>query len=255
VDDSASRDRGSIVRTAFARQARDFARSPLQTDPRRLRRLLEYLSPRPGAIALDVACGQGIVTAALEGAGMLACGVDLTREMLREARGGGGRFVQGDTGRLPFRKGVFDAVVCRNALHHLSDPAGAVREMARVVRAGGRVVIEDMRAPDDDAQRDYHETIERLRDISHARTLRRDEMRDLAAAAGLQDIEDRPVTFDIDFEEWVDRAYPAPERRERARRMLEDCLERDLCGLRVWREGERLMFERQSLMVRATRPA
>src|SRR5262245_37010027 len=121
-DDSAPGDRASITRTAFARQARDFARSPLQTDPRRLDRLVGFLEPRRGERALDVACGPGIVTAALEQEGLLACGVDLTREMLREAAGRGGRFVQGDSGRLPFRDGTFDVVVCRNALHHLADP-------------------------------------------------------------------------------------------------------------------------------------
>ena len=79
------RDHASIVQTAFARQARDFGRSRLQTDPARLARLIEFLGPRPGERVLDVACGPGIVTAALEHAGLLAFGIDLTREMIREA--------------------------------------------------------------------------------------------------------------------------------------------------------------------------
>ena len=241
-----------MVTAAFARQARAFARSPLQNDPARLRRLIEFLAPRSGERALDVACGPGIVTAALERAGLFACGVDLTREMLREAATRAGRFVQGDTGRLPFRRAAFDAVVCRNALHHLADPAAALREMVGVLRPGGRVVIEDMRAPDDEAKRDYHETIEKLRDVSHARTLRRDELRSMVAAAGLEAIEDLPVVMEIDFDEWVDRAYPPPDRRERARLMLEACVERDRGGMRVWREGDRLKFERQSLLLKGT---
>ncbi len=250
-----SGDRESIVRAAFARQARDFARSPLQTDPRRLRRLIEFLGPRPGERVLDVACGPGIVTAALEQAGLLACGVDLTREMLREAASRGGRFVQGDTGRLPFRESSFDVVVCRNSLHHVTDPSAAIREMTRVLRSGGRLVVEDMRAPDHETKRAYHETIERLRDVSHARTLTRGDLKSMAAAAGLADFEELPITRVIDFDEWVDRAYPAPDRREQARLMLEACVDRDLCGLKVWKEGDRLKFERQSLLFKGARTA
>jgi len=248
------RDRSSIVQAAFARQARAFATSPLQTDPERLRRLTAFLGPRPGERALDVACGPGIVTAALERAGLRVIGLDLTREMIREALPRGGGYVQGDVERLPFAAGTFDVTVCRNSCHHFADPAAAVREMARVLRRGGRVVVEDMRAPEDPEKREYHETIERLRDIAHVRTLTRGEFREIAGAAGLMDFEEAPVAFVIDFDEWMDRAYPAPANRDKARRMIRACMEGDLCGLRVWSEDGRLKLERQSLFWRAFRP-
>jgi SAM-dependent methyltransferase len=174
--------------------------------------------------------------------------------MIREAASRGGRFVQGNVVRLPFRDATFDVVVCRNSFHHFEDPAAVCREMARVVRGQGRIVIEDMRAPDDPEKRAYHETIEKLRDVSHARTLSRDELLGMMAAAGLSDCEDVPVTFAIDFDEWIDRAYPDPENRDKARLMLLACLENDRCGLKVWKEGDRLKFERQSLLIRAGRP-
>ena len=245
----------SKVQKAFARQAQAFARSPLQTDPARLSRLLAFLRPRPGERALDVACGPGIVTGALERAGLLAAGIDLTREMIREALPRGGRYVQGDVARLPFPDGTFDVAVCRNSCHHFAVPGAVLCEMARVLRPGGRVIVEDMRAPEDPRQREYHETIERLRDVSHVRTLTRGEFRDLAAAAGLAGFEEAPVTFVIDFDEWIDRAFPAPGERERARLLMEASVGDDRCGLRVWREDGRLKFERQSLMWRAVRPA
>jgi len=248
------RDHASIVQTAFARQARGFGRSRLQTDPARLARLIEFLGPRPGERVLDVACGPGIVTAALDHAGLLAFGIDLTREMIREAVAREGRYVQGDVARLPFQDETFDAVVCRSSFHHFTHPQVIMKEMTRVARRGGRVVIEDMRASDDVRKRDYHETIERLRDMSHARTLGRDEFREMAAVAGLSGFEDVPVTLVIDFDEWIDRAFPTPENRERARSMMEACVAEDLCGLKVWKEGDRLKFERQSLLFRAVRP-
>jgi ubiquinone/menaquinone biosynthesis C-methylase UbiE len=247
-------DHASTVQAAFARQARGFARSPLQTDPRRLRRLIEFIGPRPGERLLDVACGPGIVASALEAEGMLAFGIDLTLEMIREAVTRKGRYVRGEVSRLPFRDATFDAAVCRNSFHHFDRPSEVMSEMGRVLRPGGRVVVEDMRAPDDLAQRAYQATIERLRDDSHTRTLTSGEFMELARAAGLSAAGTIPVTLNIDFDEWIDRACHDAKKRDRARRMMEACLEQDRCGVKVWRDGGRLMFERQSLLFKAERP-
>jgi len=248
-------DRLSRMERAFGRQAEAFAGSPLQSDPARLRRLLDWATPRPKERFLDVGCGPGIVLGGLAALGAQGVGLDRTIEMLRLARARGAFLcVRGEGTRLPFPDGLFDAVVCRNACHHFHDPATVAHEMARVLRPGGRAVIEDMRAPDDPAQRAYHETIEALRDVAHVRTLTRLELRDLLAAAGFTALEDMPVTFVIDVDEWLERAYPSPDARLRCLEMLDACLDRDLSGLRVWRERGHLRLERQSLMLRAWRP-
>ena len=249
-------DRDSLLQRAFARQAGAFARSPLQNSPERLRRLLAFAGARAGERALDLACGPGIVTAALAGEGLRAVGIDLTLAMLREAVSGarGGLYLQGDATRLPFRQATFDLVVCRNVLHHSMAPDRITAEAARVLRSGGRLVIEDMRAPDDAQRREYHETIEHLRDEVHARTLTRDEMRASVGRAGLRPADEQPVTLVIDFVEWIDRAFPEPAARSRVEVMMRACLVQDLAGLRVWEEDGRLMFERSSLLLRADRP-
>jgi len=189
-------------------------------------------------------------------AGLTAVGVDLTLAMLRQALAArrGGFYLQGDAVRLPFREATFDLVVCRNALHHSAAPGLMTSEAARVLRRGGRLVIEDMRAPDDARRRAYHEEIERLRDEAHARTLTRDEMTACTERAGLRPADERTVLLAIDFDEWIDRAYPGAAARSRAEAMMRACLTRDLAGLRVWEEDGRLMFERQCLLLRVERP-
>jgi SAM-dependent methyltransferase len=257
--------RGEVV-DGFARQAAAFAKSPSQRDPERLQRLMEWAAPAPGERALDLACGPGIVTWAMAERGALAIGIDLTSEMLREAvrarplpageggsAGGQAAYVLGEAGRMPFGDAVFALVVCRNTFHHLDDPLAVAREMARVTARGGRVVIEDMEAPEDPLDRDAHETIERLRDRTHRRGLTQPEMESLVAKAGLRLDREMRFTQRLDFDEWADRAGPSQEAKARARRIVEAAGAAGRPWIRVETSGDALAFHRRSLILRAVR--
>jgi ubiquinone/menaquinone biosynthesis C-methylase UbiE len=246
----------SIIQERFERQARAFARSPLQRDPERLRQLIAFSEARPSDRILDVACGPGIVTGEMARRGLFAVGVDVTEAMLREAdRAREGRYVVGDATCLPFHDEAFDLVTCRNSFHHFSDPLSVARQMKRTVRPGGAVVVEDMRAPDDPARREYHESVERLRDPAHVHTLTRAELHSILGGAGLVVDQEHPLQLVIDVEEWLDRAFPTPGNKERVHAMIEACLTVDRCGIEVWRETRHLKFRRRSHMVRALRPS
>lgn len=113
------------------------------------RRSFELLEPRPGARLLDVGCGTGedaVALAALVAPGGRVTGVDLSAQMVREARRRAGaaagtvEFLAGDVLSLGLPEGAFDGCRCERTLQHVADPAGAVAEMARLVRPGGRVV-------------------------------------------------------------------------------------------------------------------
>jgi ubiquinone/menaquinone biosynthesis C-methylase UbiE len=237
----------------FEREARAFAESPLHRDPQRLQRLVEFSLASPGESALDVACGPGIVAAGLAAAGIAMTAVDRSAGMLREARGSGAALARAAAERLPFHDAVFDLVVCRNSFHHFASPATVLAEMARVTRRGGRVVIEDMVAAEDLRERDAQEVIERLRDTAHARTLPRSEFLALAEATGLRAEAESRFQLAVDFDEWIDRPRPSPERRTRARRLMEERAAAPEGGFRSWIEAGRLRFERPSLLLRAVR--
>jgi SAM-dependent methyltransferase len=212
---------------SFARQAADFAHSPVVTDPAMLARLVEWADSRADHDVLDVACGPGLVAAAFASCARRVVGVDLTPAMLAAGaalaveRGAHNvRFVQADGERLPFAAGVFGRVVSRRAFHHFSDPAPVLAEMARVCAPGGAVVIEDQALADDPVVADAMTTIDRLRDPSHTRAVAPHAWASMLAACGLvlERIEVQPRELDVD--EWLPRAHPPPEHAARVRALL-----------------------------------
>jgi ubiquinone/menaquinone biosynthesis C-methylase UbiE len=104
----------------------------------------ELLPRGVGTRVVDVGCGDGrhILEAARRGC--FAVGLDYDASALRDARQRLGAqpvdLIAGDATRLPFRDDAFDAVICTETLEHLPDDAGAIGEIARVLRGGGTLL-------------------------------------------------------------------------------------------------------------------
>ena len=101
----------------------------------------------PGQIVADVGTGTGFIAKAAIDAGARVIGIDNSEGMLAQVRerfaGRAFEARQGDTDALPLADGEMDAVLGNMVLHHAPDPAGAIREMARALKPGGRLVITD----------------------------------------------------------------------------------------------------------------
>jgi ubiquinone/menaquinone biosynthesis C-methylase UbiE len=103
-------------------------------------------APKPGLI-LDLGCGPGVYTTALLERGWRLWGVDLAPKMLQVAKGRtegrpGAGFAVGQTTRLPFRPGSFDAVVCIGVMAYVEDERQTIKEIARMLKPGGCAVIQ-----------------------------------------------------------------------------------------------------------------
>jgi demethylmenaquinone methyltransferase/2-methoxy-6-polyprenyl-1,4-benzoquinol methylase len=116
-------------------------------DPRWRRALVDAVAPTDGERLLDVATGTGMVAAELLArASCTVVGIDQSPQMLAAARA---RFAPDDSGRvrllegqaeaLPFPDASFDALTFTYLLRYVEDPAATIRELARVVRPGGRI--------------------------------------------------------------------------------------------------------------------
>ena len=138
-------------RRHFDRWARVYSQSRLLESLQR--RALAELDLRTDDRVLDVACGAGKLVRAIAPQVERAVGVDLSPQMIDQARQRTGAdpaapadridFVVGASDDLPFADREFTAVISTTAFHHFPDPEASVREMARVLAPGGRIVIGD----------------------------------------------------------------------------------------------------------------
>jgi ubiquinone/menaquinone biosynthesis C-methylase UbiE len=220
------------VQSQFGVAAAAYGTSAVHRDASALARVVELAEPQPKDSALDIATGAGHTALALAPFVARVIAYDLTREMVREtrrnaaARGLGNVYTQqGPAEKLPFRDASFDIVTVRQAPHHFADVRGAVGEMARVTRPGGRVVIVDSTAPEDaDLAAQWHR-MERLRDPSHVRNYSPSEWRAMVNEAGLRVVVEetgfatengRPMSFDA----WTRRINTPAEAVEQLTQMF-----------------------------------
>jgi len=183
---------GASAREVFGRRAAYYVSSAAHTDALVLARIVELCALQPGEIALDVGTGTGHTAFALAPYAAQVIGLDPTPQMLAEAevlRRQQGlcnvHWVLGDVAALPLRDQAVDVVTCRRAAHHFPDILAAMKEMRRMLRPGGRLVIDDRTVPDEPDLDALMNRLDVLHDPSHVREYRQDEWVALCEAVGL----------------------------------------------------------------------
>jgi ubiquinone/menaquinone biosynthesis C-methylase UbiE len=249
------------VASEFARQAPTFEKWANRADDRAAERFRAALGAAAQGKLLDVACGPGVVTAALAPGAASIVAFDATEPMLEKARQRCAEagltnvaFSHGDAEHLPFADEEFDGVVNRLAIHHFADPQRALDEMFRVLRRGGSAAIVDAISSENARESNLHNAIERLRDPSHVRMLPASVLLAFLTNAGFRDIETASWEMNRELEEWL-AIVSDPFRVEPIRtvvRVLAEAGQSAGIGLSV--KNGKVVFFHRLCMFRAMKP-
>src|SRR6266567_4828642 len=145
-----SRKHKEAVQKQFAKTVEAFSKTLARDTPEIMAEKVEFAKPKPGEVTLDVACGPGELVLGLAARVGFARGVDLTHEMLLQAREFqrernilNAAFDRGEAEQLPYPDHTFDLVSCQCSIHHMPKPELALKEMVRVTKPEGRLMVID----------------------------------------------------------------------------------------------------------------
>jgi ubiquinone/menaquinone biosynthesis C-methylase UbiE len=222
----------------FTRQAVPFSTAASIKDEAALRLIVEFSGAGPDDTVLDVACGGGLVVCAFAKTVRHATGIDLTPAMLEQARKNQAAqgltnvtWQQGDVVPLPFPDASFSIVTSRFAFHHFLDPLSVLREMNRVAKPGGKVMVVDSAPAPDRA--DAFNRVEKLRDPSHVRAMPVDEHKSLYARAGLPEPRLTWYRLESEMEALIARSFPNPGDDDKIRAIFRASLADDALGIQT----------------------
>ena len=236
-----------LILDQFTRQAGPFADAAAIRNEEALSRIVAAAGAGPEDTVLDVACGPGLLVCAFARVVCHATGIDLTPAMLEQARKvqrdqgiDNVTWRQGDVLPLPYADAAFSIVSTRFAFHHFLDPLAVLRQMRRVAKPGGRVVVADSAPAADKA--DAFNAMEKLRDPSHVRAMTPEELRDLFVRSGLGEPRFEMYRLKGELEDLLSRSFPNEGDADRIRQIFERSLADDGLDMATRRKDGKILY-------------
>ena len=216
--------------------------------------IVAFSRVQPSETVIEVGAGTGNFLSLFEGHARQLIALDLTAGMLEQARERHPALtlMVGDGNRLPFASRSIDLVASAQALHHVFQPVPFVKEMRRVCKDGGRVLIVDQAATESYEQIAFMNELEAIRDPSHATSRPPSAFRAIVMAAGLEIVDERLFQDQSLFSKWMWPGEFPQERIDRTRAFVERFGAET--GMEFEKDGDDWVFTRRRVMLLA-RPA
>ena len=243
------------VQKQFNRQASAYAETAQARDVRAMAGLVKLTRAGATSRTLDVACGPGRLTAAFAQQVEHASGLDATEQLLAIARRetkelgvANIEFTHGSALDMPYPDESFDTVSCRAAFHHFAEPGAVLKEMVRVAKPNGQVLIADILGNSNPTFAENHDRIEQLCDVSHVRCLSREAFAALFLSAGLQATKTHVGSADYELESWLVHGGPDEATTDKIRQLMNASQAIDTTGLQVRTENGVVKFSHQTVV-------
>lgn len=243
------------VEKQFGSQANAYLTSAVHATGRDLQRLAQRLSAFPLAHVLDMGCGAGHASFIAAQAVQRVVAYDLSSQMLEVvAQAASEKGLsnistrQGYAEKLPFDDHAFDVVISRYSAHHWHDVGMALREVYRVLKPGGRLIMMDVMSPGHPVRDIWLQTVEALRDTSHVRNYSSGEWLSFINNANL--VVDTLLTdrLPLEFSSWVARMR-TPAALAQAIRMYQESASGEVKGYFALQEDG--SFTSDTIMIEA----
>lgn len=221
------------INRSFAVQALDFdSKSVNFTKKEYLDYIVNAASPAGTDTVLEVAAGTCACGRAFAPLVQTVVCLDLAAPMLQVGKQDAQEnhldnmvFVKGYAEELPFLDNSFDIVLSRLAFHHFTDTDRVFREMVRVLKPGGKLILIDMEAADESLRKTEDE-IEVLRDPSHVKNLSWEEMLKLYSDNSLVVEKSEITEMPVHLSDWLEPTKTA----EAIRNKIIEKMENDISG-------------------------
>jgi ubiquinone/menaquinone biosynthesis C-methylase UbiE len=203
----------------FSKNRKAYVSSSTHSNSRDLTLLTEWLNPKAGMIALDIATGGGHTAKQLSPYVTRVVATDITKEMLENTADhlsgySNIDYVIADAEQLPFLNHTFDIVTCRIAAHHFPHPDQFIREVKRVLKEKGKFLLIDNVAPADEKYDAFINKLEKIRDYSHVRSLKISEWKELLSETKMEILHEQKRRKMLPYGEWVNRTSGSEEEQK-----------------------------------------
>lgn len=234
----------AVVAQQFGQTASAYLTSTVHSQGADLVALRELAAGLGKPVVLDLGCGAGHASFAVAPVARSVTAFDLANEMLAVVAGAAQErglhnivTKQGDVTGLPFADASFCIVVTRFSAHHWLDVPAALREVKRVLKPNGLLVVIDITAPEAPLHDTTLQAVELLRDGSHVRDYRPSEWAAMLQAAGFQPERAGDWKLQMVFDEWTARMRTPPERVAAIRSLFASAPEETLKYFEVQPDG------------------
>ena len=246
----------AVVAQQFGQTASAYLTSTVHSQGADLAALRELAAGLGKPVVLDLGCGAGHASFAVAPVARTVTAFDLSSEMLAVVAGAAQErglhnivTEQGDVASLPYADASFCMVVTRFSAHHWLDVPAALREVKRVLKPNGLLVVIDITAPEAPLHDTTLQAVELLRDGSHVRDYRRSEWTAMLQTAGFRPERAGDWKLQMVFDEWTARMRTPAERVAAIRSLFASAPQETLSYFDVRKDGS---FTIDSTLFKAT---
>ncbi len=204
-------DHNKNIVKQFSKQAIGYSSITSHSDS--LEKLISITSASNKDKVLDIACGSGIVSCEFAKHTSSVIGIDMTQEMLDEAKKLQTKqkiknvsWQIGDVENLPYDDETFSIVISRFGFHHFLNPLKVLSEMKRVCKPDGVLLVVDVSLPNTKIEK--YNKMEKNRDSSHVAALSLTEFSTLFSKVGFKNLKSDFYTMKIELEEQLEASFP-----------------------------------------------